>query len=103
MESQTRTIIKTVSWRIFGTLITAAVVWKMTGRAELGLSVGTLDCLIKLIGYYLHERAWNSIGFGYQADPAPHSFDLSKSALELDNVDGCCSQSDLSRVPALRS
>lgn len=66
MESQSRTLAKTVSWRIFATLITSTIVWQITGKAELGLSIATLDCLVKLITYYLHERTWNLIGFGYK-------------------------------------
>jgi len=66
MESQTRTLAKTVSWRIFASLITSVVVWQVTGKPELGLSIATLDCLIKLVTYYIHERVWNAVGFGYR-------------------------------------
>ncbi len=65
MESQARTLIKTVSWRVFATATTSVVVWKFTGKPELGLSVATVDCAIKLFTYYLHERIWNSVKFGY--------------------------------------
>lgn len=68
MESRTRTIFKTVSWRVFATLITSTIVWLVTGKAELGLSVATLDCLVKLFSYYAHERLWNVVSFGYQGN-----------------------------------
>ncbi|CAN5503258.1 hypothetical protein BH10CYA1_BH10CYA1_39810 [soil metagenome] len=66
MESQSRTLFKTLSWRIFATLTTSVIVWKFTGKPELGLSVATVDCAVKLFTYYLHERIWNSVKFGYQ-------------------------------------
>ncbi len=65
METHTRTIAKTASWRVLGTLITSGVVFVITGKAELGLSIAALDCCVKLITYYAHERVWNSISFGY--------------------------------------
>jgi len=71
MESHARTIAKTASWRVLGTLITSGVVSLVTGRAELGLSIAALDCVAKLITYYVHERVWNSISFGYHSDRLP--------------------------------
>jgi uncharacterized membrane protein len=65
METRIRTVAKTISWRIVATAITSAVVWQVTGKPELGLSIASLDCLIKLFGYYLHERAWNIVKFGF--------------------------------------
>ena len=76
METHKRTMAKTISWRVCGTLITSGVVWIVTGKGELGISVATLDCLIKLIIYYAHERAWNTVTFGYQPALVPTSTSL---------------------------
>ncbi len=66
METRARTIAKTVSWRIFGVMITALIAWKLTGDTAIGIKIGFLDCFIKVVLFYLHERAWNKIKFGYR-------------------------------------
>jgi uncharacterized membrane protein len=85
MESQTRTLAKTISWRIFATLITAIVVWKVTGKPELGFSIATLDCLIKLVSYYVHERVWNAVGFGYQYQARSQTANIEGGPIETCN------------------
>jgi uncharacterized membrane protein len=53
---------------VLGTLITSGVVCLVTGKAELGLSIAAMDCLVKLLTYYVHERVWNTISFGYHSN-----------------------------------
>lgn len=66
METQLRTIAKTISWRILGTLLTSMIAWILSGDKLIGLSIGMLDCLVKIVVYYSHERLWNKIDFGYR-------------------------------------
>ena len=63
-ESRRRSIAKALSWRVFATLITSAVVFVMTGEVEMAVSVGLLDTSIKLGAYFAHERAWLRISYG---------------------------------------
>lgn len=63
-EKHQRSIIKTITWRVLGTLITTSVVYILTRKFVLSLSVGGLDATLKLVFYYLHERAWNEIKWG---------------------------------------
>lgn len=51
-------LMKTVSWRIVGTLDTILVSYLMTGKVKIALSIGGLEVVTKMILYYLHERAW---------------------------------------------
>ena len=53
-----------------GTLINSLVIWAITGSAGLGVIVGLVDTVVKLGVYYIHERAWNRVGFG-RAEPPP--------------------------------
>ena len=69
MDSHFRSIVKALSWRVFGTLITGGVVWAITGRAGLGAIIGIVDTTIKLGVYYAHERAWNRVNFGRVEPP----------------------------------
>jgi uncharacterized membrane protein len=64
MDSQKRSITKTISFRIFATIATTILVFVVTGDLALAGFVGLLDTVIKLIIYYLHERVWNRIVWG---------------------------------------
>tara|TARA_R110002020_G_scaffold447064_1_gene659378 strand:- start:282 stop:488 length:207 start_codon:yes stop_codon:yes gene_type:complete len=62
--TKTRTILKTISWRIVGTLDTMALGWIVTGSPLVGLKIGALELVTKFVLYYLHERAWIKFKFG---------------------------------------
>lgn len=64
MDSHKRSILKTVSWRVAATIITAGVTFFLTGRAELAVTVGLGDAAVKLVIYYFHERLWTRIRYG---------------------------------------
>ena len=62
--SRTRSILKTISWRIVGTLDTMALGWFITGDPTVGLKVGGLELITKFILYYIHERLWIKNKYG---------------------------------------
>ena len=62
--SRTRSILKTISWRIVGTLDTIALGWVITGDPTVGLKVGGLELITKFILYYIHERLWLKNKYG---------------------------------------
>ena len=64
MESHTRTIFKTLSWRFIATLITFTVAWVVTGKLTFAAEIGIADTIIKLGTYYFHERTWIRVKFG---------------------------------------
>ncbi len=51
-------ITKTFTWRVVASLTTFTIAWAATGDLDLGLKVGAIDVVAKLILYYLHERVW---------------------------------------------
>jgi len=53
-----RHIAKTISWRIIGTLDTILLSWFITGNWKLGLTIGGVEVITKMILYFFHERAW---------------------------------------------
>ena len=63
-EEHKRSAAKTVSWRIIATSTTMILVYIFTGEFELAAGVGIGDVLLKVLFYFLHERAWNRIAFG---------------------------------------
>ncbi len=64
VETQTRSIAKSISWRIFGTIATAALVFAFTGKWVVALTVGGIEALSKIALFYVHERVWHRIRFG---------------------------------------
>ena len=62
--SKTRSILKTISWRIVGTLDTIALGWIITGDPTVGLKVRGLELITKFILYYIHERLWIKNKYG---------------------------------------
>ena len=58
MVSYKRHLAKTISWRIIGTLDTIILSGIITGSLTLGLAIGGVEIVTKMILYFLHERAW---------------------------------------------
>ena len=58
MVSRKRHILKTITWRIIGTLDTMIISRIITGNWNWGVSIGGIEVVTKMILYYLHERAW---------------------------------------------
>jgi uncharacterized membrane protein len=53
-----RHIAKTITWRIVGTLDTILLSWIITGNLKLGLAIGGVEVITKMILYFFHERVW---------------------------------------------
>jgi len=58
MVSYKRHILKTISWRIIGTLDTMILSWIITGSWKVGLAIGGVEIITKMVLYFLHERIW---------------------------------------------
>lgn len=63
-ENPKRSIAKSISWRIIGTLDTILISWVVTGTLKVAFSIGLVELFTKMILYFFHERAWNRIGWG---------------------------------------
>ena len=59
MVSYKRHIAKTISWRIIGTLDTIILSGIITGSWKLGMAIGGVEVITKMVLYFLHERAWD--------------------------------------------
>ena len=58
MVNYKRHILKTISWRVIGTLDTIVLAWIITGNWKAGLTIGGAEVITKTVLYYYHERAW---------------------------------------------
>lgn len=64
-ESRKRSIMKTLSWRIIATFITFTIAYLLTGEIRIATGIGIFDAIIKMVGYYIHERLWiRNFSFG---------------------------------------
>ena len=63
MSSQ-RHLLKTISWRVVGTADTMLLAWFISGNPLVGLKVGLVEVITKMILYYLHEKAWYKSNYG---------------------------------------
>lgn len=59
IDSQKISILKTISWRIIGTLDTMLISYFLTGDISIAVGIGGIEVVSKMILYYLHERVWN--------------------------------------------
>ena len=64
MDSRRRSIIKTITWRIFAILITIIVSFAILGSWSVSIAIGILSNLLKTLFYYVHERLWERINWG---------------------------------------
>ncbi len=59
-----RSIIKSISWRVVGTMDTIIISWVITGEIAIALTIGSIELITKMILYFFHERIWNIIKWG---------------------------------------
>lgn len=59
-----RSFIKSVSWRIIGTIDTILISYFVTGKINFALSIGMIELITKMGLYVVHERVWNRFSWG---------------------------------------
>ena len=64
-EHPYRSLLKTISWRITGTIDTMIISYVITSDLKMAASIGMIEVVSKMILYYGHERFWNKIKFGF--------------------------------------
>ena len=69
MESNSRSIVKTFTWRAIATVVTVCIAWIFTKDVWDAMGIGMFDTGIKLFLYYGHERVWDRVALGRQKPP----------------------------------
>jgi len=64
MEHRKRSILKTISWRIFSFILTMCIIFAYTRNLKQAVCVGAGIDAVKMFLYYIHERIWNRVRFG---------------------------------------
>ena len=62
--TKSRSFAKALSYRIWGTVSSVAVVYVFTRDATLSANIAFWETVIKVFIYYVHERVWNKIKWG---------------------------------------
>ena len=66
-----RSLLKSISWRITGTIDTFVISFLITGKIAIALSISGVEIITKITLYYLHERVWNKTDIGRAKNDAP--------------------------------
>jgi adenylylsulfate kinase len=69
-EHNSRTLFKTITWRVTATLTTISLVYIFTGRIDTALEIGFIEVFAKMLFYYLHERGWDKVPWGKTEIPS---------------------------------
>lgn len=69
MDHIHRSLVKAITWRIIGILITFIFVYIYTGNIKESLIIGLGANCVKMFLYYIHERIWNRVKFGRVQPP----------------------------------
>jgi uncharacterized membrane protein len=64
METGTRSLVKTISWRLTGTGATFFISYLILGSFSVASTIAIVQLTTNTILYYLHERIWNRIKWG---------------------------------------
>lgn len=63
-----RSLAKTITWYITGSLDTFALASIITGQIEFGAFIAGAEVFTKMLLYYLHERAWAHVQWGLKPE-----------------------------------
>lgn len=63
-DTNKRSLVKAVSWRLTGTADTFIISWLITGQAIVAGGIALTEVATKIILFWAHERVWNKIQWG---------------------------------------
>jgi adenylylsulfate kinase len=63
-ETNKRSIVKGISWRVVATSTTIAIVYFFFDRLDLAIAAGMIETVLKIALYWFHERIWHKVRWG---------------------------------------
>ena len=63
-ETNQRSIVKGISWRVVATATTIIIIYFFFGRLDLAIAAGLIESVLKVGLYWAHERAWFKVRWG---------------------------------------
>jgi uncharacterized membrane protein len=64
MDTNTRSLVKTVTWRLTGSGATFGISWLISGDIAVAGTIAIIQIVANTVLYYFHERIWNSVKWG---------------------------------------
>jgi uncharacterized membrane protein len=61
LESNLRSIVKALTYRLWQSLNTFLISLIVTGKIEMAAAIVSIEVLIKIVVYFWHERIWSKI------------------------------------------
>lgn len=68
MVLKRRHLAKAITYRFFGSVVTALCAWLITKSYKISFLMFLLDSIGKIFLYYLHERVWYCFKWGIVSD-----------------------------------
>lgn len=64
METNKRSIVKTITWRLTGSGATFLISLLISGNVAMAGTIAVIQLVANTILYYAHERIWNKFKWG---------------------------------------
>jgi len=64
IDSNRRSLAKTLTWRITGSASTFTIAYMVTGSFGVSSLVAVIQMCVNTVLYWLHERAWTRVLWG---------------------------------------
>tara|TARA_A100001388_G_C28437586_1_gene342586 strand:+ start:108 stop:398 length:291 start_codon:yes stop_codon:yes gene_type:complete len=86
-ETLCRTIIKTVGWRVIGAVTTFSIAYFVDNNIDSAIKISILDSTVNLTFYFLYERAFAKLKWGYVLEDEENEENDEDKDNENDNID----------------
>lgn len=63
-DTATRSLVKTITWRITGSGATFAISYAISKSLTIAGTIAVIQLTANTILYYIHERIWDKISWG---------------------------------------
>lgn len=67
-EEKKRSLVKSMTWRIFSSLVTGGIIYLLTDNLTAASIMTLLDLGVMVILYFIHERIWDRIEYGRRTE-----------------------------------
>lgn len=64
IETNARSVAKTISWRITGSSATFLISYAVLGNVAISGTIAIIQLTFNTLLYFVHERIWNKISWG---------------------------------------
>lgn len=66
-ETHARSIVKALSYRLLILILDFSFIYLFTKSIDIAAAFAVVSNIYSTVAYYLHERAWNTVGWGKTA------------------------------------